>query len=243
MVTLLSNPIQCQTIGIDNIDISIGDSLECVIKKFGDPPYHIRKDTLENYLCYSIYKEIEPHIDNSSIPVRIIAHLYFDYFRSSIPITFTKELYKIDKVRNNDNANDAKNLLKIIKNIVEKNNIDKYSTELSLSKNIEPDYATNTITIRINPFTALDIYYREDNYYEISEVITRDENRFADEEFILIFEDSEHLVGKQNHIMEIFKKEDDAEYRSRELSVPYLTRGWELPNFQILRFYKKRFFK
>jgi hypothetical protein len=243
MFLLFSNKNHCQTINLDNIEVSIGDSLEYVIKKFTQPQYHISIDTLKNYLCYNIYKESGSASNNTSIPVRTIGHLYFTYYLPELPIRYTKDLFQINKVWNGDNTNNIQSFLKILGNILEINEFDKYSTSLSYSKKIEPEYSASTISMTINPFTSVDIYYHDDGYFEISEVITKDENSFSDEEYILIFEDTEHLIGKKTHIMEIFKKEDDAEYRFRELTIPYLMKGLEIPNNDIIRFYKNRFRK
>lgn len=238
LIALSTDRPRCQTISLDNINISIGDSLEYVMKKFSVPPYRFITDTSRDHLRYSVYKEIGTYSDNTEIPVQLLGRMYFVYFPANNPDHFTKTLFMVEKVWNSY-AKEPINILKTFSDILEKNNIDKYSLELSLSKNIEPDFVSNTIEVRINSFTTLEIYYRDDDYYEISEVITKNNNLFSDKEYILIFEDTKHFWGGENHIIEYFKSEEDAERRSRELKIPYLVNYENLPNVKIIRFFKR----
>ncbi|OGU41355.1 MAG: hypothetical protein A3K31_17000 [Ignavibacteria bacterium RIFOXYA12_FULL_35_25] len=228
-----------QTVRIDDISISIDDSLEQVISKFQKPGYHLISDTLKLSIRCTIFKEVYNSQDSNK-PLQVIGYLHFFYVKQEPPFHYTKELYEIDKVWSNYYVNNVPDLLKIINNIFEKNTIDKYSVELIRSKNFEPDYSSKTLTIKLNSFTSLEIYSRDDNYFEINEVITKDENRFSDEKYILIFEDYKHYYGDKEYVIEYFKKEDEAERRQRELLIKYIMDSSDKPETKILRFYKNR---
>jgi len=241
LILLSSKSYKCQTVYLDNKPISIGDSLKYVVQKFSNPSYHVSVDTLGLSLRYTISKKLKSYdIDTSFLPLKLLGRLYFYYSPPNFPIKFTKTLYKISKLWGYYEENNPFNLLKNINDILEKNEIDKYSMNLSISKDIEPDYSRNTITIRINSFTLLQIYFIKDIYYEISEIIT-DNNRFSDKEYIVIFEDPLHFIGKENIIVDIYETEEEAENRLEELEITYLTEGLDTPNDKIIRFTKNSF--
>jgi hypothetical protein len=230
-----------QTVKIGNISISIDDSLELVIEKFYGTEYQLVFDTLKLSIRCIILKEVFNLQDNSNKSLQVIGYLNFFYIPKGIPFHYTKRLYEIEKVWSNPYSNDIPTLLNTINNIIEKNTIDRYSTELFQNKVVEPEYSSKTITIKLNAFTSLEIYSRDDNYFEIKEVITKDENRFSNEEYVLIFEDYKHYYSDKEYIIEYFQKEDDAEVRKRELLIRYLADSSEKPETKILRFYKDSF--
>ena len=228
-----------QTVKIDDISVSIDDSLEQVISKFHKPGYHLKLDTLKLSIRCIIFKEVYNPKDSNK-PLQVIGYLHFFYMKQELPFHYTKELYEIDKVWSNYYVNNVPDILNIINNILEKNTIDKYSVELNQSIDFEPDYSSKTITIKLNSFTSLEIYSRDNNYFEINEVITKDENRFSDKEYILIFDDYKHYFGDKEYVIEYFKKEDEAERRQREHLIKYIMDSSDKPETEIVRFYKSR---
>lgn len=237
---LFKPSVYSQTVKIDDISISIDDSLEQVISKLQKSGYHTIFDTLKLSIRCTVFKEVN-NLQYSNKPLQIIGYLHFFYVQQGLPFHYTKELYEIEKVWSNYYENDIPDLLKTINNIFEKNIIDKYSIEVLQDKTIEPDYSTKTLTIRLNSYTCLEIYLRDDNYFEINEVITKDKNRFSDKEYILIFEDYKHYYSAKEYIIEYFQKEDEAERKCRELLIPYLADSSERPETNIIRFYKDSF--
>ena len=146
---LFQHSVYSQTVIIDDVPISIDDSLEQVISKFQKPGYHLIVDTLKLSIRYTIFKEVFNLNDNSDKSLRIICYLHFFYIPQEIPFHYTKALYKIDKVWSNIYSDEIPDVLNIINNIIEKNTIDKYSIELFQNKNIEPEYSSKTITIEL----------------------------------------------------------------------------------------------
>jgi len=239
---LFQFPSNSQTVRIDDISVSIDDSLEQVIPKFQKAGYDLILDTLKQSIRCTVFKNVQNAISSDRF-LQLIGYLHFSYLKSDLPLHYTKSLFEIEKIWSNPYENNIKDILIILNNILEKNSIDKYSINLQQNKTIEPEYTTHTITIQLNSFTRLEIYSRDDGYFEIIEVINNDEHRFfSDEEYVLIFEDYKHYYSKNEYVIEYFKKEDEAERRERELLIKYILDSSKKPESRILRFYKDRFY-
>lgn len=231
--------LECQNINLDNIEISIGDSLESVIKKFATPYYSFQIDTSHNYLRYSIFKRVYNYSDNNELHTKLLGRMYFAYYSAGVTFYYRKELYQVQKIWNS-NTSKPIDVLRALTAILEKNTIDNYSVELTTLKNIEPDQSSNTIHLQINPNTLLRIYYMDNDYYEISEIVTKNDYKHSKKEYILVFEDAKHFWGEENYIIEYFKREEDAKRRIVDLQIPYVLGSDYLFNYKIIRFYKNR---
>lgn len=235
--------LKAQNVELDGHSISIGDNLEQVISMFDTSFYRFEIDTLKPFsIEYVIFKKQQlGSAYQNMVRLYLVGYLYFNYVSAKITklqrnLSTAKDLYKIGKVWNSSENFDNNSILQSIFSIIEKEGVDKYSIDISYNKNIEPNHIEKTVDIKLKDNVSLELYYNSIGHYEIIEYITVQDNFFNKYNYFLIFNDPQHLINKsEEFIIKKFNNEKKAEDYATDLALPYLDKGYAVPNFKITK--------
>ena len=247
LFVVLIQILPAQTVDFDGHSISIGDSLEQVISKFDSDHYSMSCDTIESSsITYRIYKlsdlsQNDP--GNSTRTRRCIGYLYFTYSdTSSIPPP--SRLYQIGKIWSDWGNSNSLSLIEAVFNVLENDGVDKYNQDISFSKGTEPNNRSKRITLKISPNIILEIYIGDSDYYLVTEYITADKTKNSKQVYLVIFDDTMHLISKtENIITREYTSEAEAESGLNMLQIQYIAMRYSLPFSKIIKFPENRLVK
>lgn len=229
-----------QTVDFDGHSISIGDSLEQVINKFNPAGYSMSCDTLESTsITYRVYKlsgESDPETGATTRTRTCIGYLYFTY--SADKQDEPKKLFQVGRVLSDWEHSESLSLIEAVFSVLAKVEPDSYYKDFSFSSQHSGSYSTKRFILKLRPNISLEIYVGNRNYYQVTEYITRDEHKGDKEIYIAIFDDSQHLIDKNNEILTMkFSSKAEAESGINRWQIQYITQGYNLPYSKIIKFW------
>ncbi|MCK9210614.1 MAG: hypothetical protein M0P61_07265 [Ignavibacteriaceae bacterium] len=234
----------CQTVNLAGVDVSIGDSLNSIQAKINTDFFIFSRVEGDSLNDHNKMKQTWVLHDKTP-PNNLIAIIYF--FAPPIKYWMGKTAEQptvtaIQKFWDYGNSN-VVDVMKKFYDLLEIYGIDEYfNNHISFNKEVEPDGTSYNINVSTCSWRRIEFSFSKDSF-QLSEIITENSYQFFyDKRYCLFFDDYKHYSSKKSDIItESFSHEEAAQRRQRELQLPYLSRGEEIPTSKILRLLRKTY--
>lgn len=238
LIFFFSTP--AQTVDFDGHSIAIGDSLEQVIGMFNPAGYDMSCDTLEStsitYRMYKLSGQTDPETGSTNRTRTCIGYLYFTY--SADKPSEPKKLFQVGRVLSDWEHSEPLSLIEAVFGVLARVEPDGYYKDFTFTSTGSGNYTTKRFILKLRPNISLEIYVGSRNYYQVTEYITRDEHKNDKEVYVAVFDDSQHLIDKNNEILtKKFSSEAAAESGINRWQIQYITQGYNLPYSKIIKFW------